>query len=101
MNPSDTQNPQTAQHHTQAQPPANRPNEPHAGDHLSQYGMRSKRAVDGTAPAENAPEEIDGLQAFDDEYTTREARDQRPRSIPTGVKDPTGTAGHQHPTPRE
>lgn len=100
MNPSDTHNPQTAQHPDQAQPPVNRANEPHAGDHLSQYGMRSKRAVDGTARAEKAPEEIDGLQAFDDEYTTREARDQRPRSIPTGVKDPTGTAGHQHPTPR-
>lgn len=101
MNPSDTQNSQTAQRQAEAQPPINRANEPHAGDHMSQYGMRSKRAVDGTAPAEKAPEEIDGLQAFDDEYTTREARDQRPRSIPTGVEDPTGTAGHQHPTPRE
>ena len=104
MNPSDSPNPQTPQRNAGDAPlkaPINRTNEPHAGDHLSQYGMRSKRAVDGTAPAENAPEEIDGLQAFDDEYTTREARDQRPRSIPTGVKDPTGTAGHQHPTPRE
>lgn len=101
MNPSDTHNPQTAQHHAQAQPPVNRPNEPHAGDHLSQYGMRAAQAVNGTAPADNAPEEIDGVQAFDDEYSTREARDQRPRSIPTGVEGPMGVSGNNRSTPRE
>jgi len=88
MNPSDTHNPQTAQHHAQAQPPVNRPNEPHAGDHLSQYGMR-------------AAQEIDGVQAFDDEYSTREARDQRPRSIPTGAEGPMGASGNNRSTPRE
>jgi hypothetical protein len=68
-------------------PPVHRSAEPHAGDHLSQYGMRSTGALPGALPAQGAPEHIHGLQTFDDEYSTREARDPRPRSIPTGAQE--------------
>lgn len=80
--------------------PIHRTNEPHAGDHLAQYGMRPDRAVGVVEPVETEAAEVDGVKAFDDEYAVREARDHRPRSIPAGVQD--AVAPHtQHPTTRK
>ena len=63
-----------------------------AGDeHYAQYGMRGGRNNDQGSDKERggygSAARNGGVEAFDEEYRTREARDKRPRSIPTGVAD--------------
>ncbi len=109
MNPSDSKNPPAGQREAATthpltggeQPTTNRANEPHAGDHMAQYGMRSTQAVGGAESANDAPQEINGVEAFDDEYSAREARDRRARTLPTGADDPSDALGTHRPKRRE
>ena len=64
-------------------PPFNRPEALHAGDHLTQYGMRSS----APATAAAAPDQGDGTELFEAEFSTREARNHRPRTLPNGLAD--------------
>ncbi len=52
--------------------------------HLAQYGMRSDVANKAT-PAAGSEHVTDGVEAFDEEFQIREARDHRPRTLPNGV----------------
>lgn len=59
------------------------------GEHFGQYGMRKDPGgnhSDQKQADNRSSEQPQGVEAFDEEYRTREARDSRPRSIPTGLE---------------